>query len=198
MKLHLTLAALCLGVTFACEGPRARIMSDSDQDYVGEQQAGAATFDRLISDTVGKVLSDASAARGGLGKLRIVVLGVENASVEELGDWQEQIYGLITTSIDQAERFDMISKRFVDAALRETRLRPEQLFLPANQRQLIAVLETQGLPVDAILFPKLTSGTTHGGFGRTQRNYLLELELVDVKTGQTQKNAARVRKEYRR
>ncbi|MEM7205027.1 MAG: penicillin-binding protein activator LpoB [Planctomycetota bacterium] len=191
-------AAAVAALTFAaCESPRARIMADTDQDFVGDRTAGAGTFDRLISEGVEKLLTDHSAAQGGLGKLSIVSLPVENESAEELGDWQEQIYSLLTTSVNRSERYNMISRRFVEAALRETRLRPDQLFLPQYQRQLLEVLEQQGLPVDAMLFPKLTSGTTDAGRGITQRNYGFELALVDVKSGQERMYTTRLRKEYR-
>ena len=178
-------------------GPRGRVMSDSDQDYVGNRAAGAETFDRLISGAVERLLRTASASNRGLTPMRIVVLPVENRSTEELVDWQEQIYALISTSINRSGRFDTVSRRFIDAALRETRLRPEQLFIPQHQRTFLAVLERQGLPVDALLFPELTSGTTHAGQGVTQRNYDLRLELVDVKTGRSVEVQERLRKEYR-
>ncbi len=192
----LATSLLAAALLLACGGSRGRIMSDTDQDYVGNRAAGAAEFDRLISETVGKALQDHSAANTGLGKLKIVVLPVENESAEELGDWQAQIYTLLSTSINRSERYEMLSDRFVGAALRETRLKPDQLFLPQYQRQFLAVLEQQGLPVDAMLFPKLTSGTTNAGDGVRQRNYNLQLDLVDVKTGSTRQFATTLRKEY--
>jgi hypothetical protein len=199
--MSLRLLAICLFAacsSLACSGPRGRIMSDTDEDYVGARTAGAPTYDRLVTETTDKLLRHLSAARGGIGQLRIVVLGVENQSTEELGDWQEQIYSVLTTTINRAERFEMVSRRFVDEALRETRLRPEQLFLPKNQREFLAVLERQGLPIDALVFPRLTSGTTEAGDGTSQRNYEFSLELVDVQTGQTQQFGTRLRKEYQR
>ena len=91
----------------------------------------------------------------------------------------------------------MISKRYVNAALREARLRPDQLFIPGNRRTFAAILESQGEPVDTMLFPKLTSGTTPSA-GVTQRNYLLTLELVDLKSGYSKKfSSDALRKEYR-
>ena len=127
----------------------------------------------------------------------MVILDVENASAEELGDWQEQIYSLMTTSINRSQRYTNVSKRFIDAALRENRLRPSDLFLPAKRRMFLQTLEQEGSPVDAMVFPKLTSGTTAGD-DITQRNYLLTLEMVDVHTGwQDQVSSKPLRKEYR-
>jgi hypothetical protein len=195
-----------LAVTFAvsllasCEsGPRGRVMADTDQDYVGNRAAGAETFDRLISESVERTLAGHTAARTGNDPLKVVSLPVENASAEELGDWQEQIYELIDTSINRSERYTMISQRFVDAALREARLRPDELFIPAKRRTFVAILEQEGQPVDLLLFPRLTSGTTSAGQGVTQRNYLLNLELVDLKSGESFKYSSKpLRKEYQR
>ena len=61
---------------------------------------------------------------------------------------------------------------------------------------LAKILEQNGNPVDALIYPKLTSGTTHAGDGNTQRNYLLTLELIDVVNGKTDQVAERVRKHY--
>jgi hypothetical protein len=192
------LIGLALCALLSCSGQRGRIMSDTDQDFVGSNSAGAATFDRLVSEAVEKLLKGHSASDAGLSKLKIAVLNVENKSAEELGDWQDQIYALISTSINTSQRYDMISQRFVGAALREARMRPEELFIAAKRRTFIAILESQGQPVDALLFPELTSGTTSSGADTTQRNYVLRLELVDVQSGRSQEATARLRKEYQR
>ena len=196
LSASLSIAGVALVALAACSNPRGRLMSDSDQDLVGERAAGAAAYDRLISDSVGKMLSDFNAARTAERPFKVVCLAVENRSAEELGDWQEQLYSLITTSVSTADRFDLVSRRFVEAALRETRLRPSDLFIPSKRRQFIAVLEAQGEPVDAIVFPNLTSGTTEGEGKVRQRNYLLELEMVDVTNGSQRSYTARLRKEY--
>ncbi len=194
---HLGLAALLLAIC-ACQQPRARIMSDSDQDLVGDRSAGAPTYDRLISETVTKLLGDVSAQRAGDDRLRIACLEVENLSAEELGDWQEHLYSLLTTSIARSERYDLISRRAVQAALRETRVSADQLFLPRYRNLFAEALGSAGSPVDAMLFPSLTSGTTQGTGDSSQRNYDLALELVDLESGYSRRVSERVRKEYRR
>jgi hypothetical protein len=180
-----------------CENPKARVMGQGDQDYVGASRAGAETYDRLTAESVDRLLSLHSASLTNNRQLKVAVLGVENKSSEELGDWHEQLYQVIDTSINRAGRYRTISRRFVDAAMRELRLRNEDLFIPAKRRQFIALLEQQGNPVECLLFPTLTSGTTAADSGITQRNYLLTLELVDVETGFNDKVAATLRKEYR-
>ncbi len=182
----------------ACESnPKARVMSDADQDYVGANRAGAETYDRLTAGAVDRLLSLHSASLTNNRQLKVAVLGVENASGEELGDWHEQLYEIIDTSINRAGRYRTISRRFVDAAMRELRLRNDELFIPAKRRQFIELLEQQGNPVECLLFPKLTRGTTEADSGVTQKNYMLTLELVDVETGFNDKVSERLRKEYR-
>ena len=192
--------SLVLGLVLltSCSGTRGRIMSDTDQDFVGNTGAGAATYDRLINESVTKLLRGHSAARTGAAPLKIALLNVENKTVEEIGDWQDQIYALLSTSINQADRYTTISQRFVSAALREGRLRTDDLFIPAKRRTFAAILEQQGQPVDALVFPELTSGSTRAAGETSQRNYNLRLELVDVQSGTTEEVSARIRKEYQR
>lgn len=192
---QLSLLCLALAFTVGCQ-PKARIMDANEDDLVASSGAGAPTYDRLVAQSVEKLLQSHSAAKGGLDKLKVAVMKVENKGVEELVDWQEQLYQLTTTSINQSNRYRTVSVRFVDAALRETRLRPDQLFLPKYRRQFVAELEAQGSPVEALLFPTLTTGTTFGVNAR-QRNYLYTLELVDVETGWNEKVSSRVNKSFR-
>ena len=177
--------------------PQGRIMTDDEPDQVGARTAGAATYDQLINGAVQQLLQLHSAANAGLGQLKVATLGIENASGEELGDWNDQIFELIDTSINRSGRYRTVSTRFVNEALRETRLRTEQLFIPEHRRTFMDLLETKGTPVECLLFPKLTRGTTVGG-GSTQRNYMLTLELVDVKTGWNDKVSEQLRKQYSR
>ena len=200
MKQSMIVALSCLLLVLAsaaCKStPEGRIMGDSEEDYVGSKAAGSATYDRLIEEAVGKLLDRRSASNQG-DSIRVAYLGVENKSAEDLGDLREQIYELIDTSIETSERYRSISKRFVDAGLRETGLTREDLFIPKHRRAFIEVLEASGNPVEYILFSKLTSGTTQGDSVK-QRDYMLTLELVDVETGDFDKESARIRKAYTR
>lgn len=189
---------LFLGLALAsCQSGRTgRIMADTDQDYVDIGGAGGAEYDRLIEGSVQRLLRLPVAADIGLEKAKVVTLAVQNDSGEELGDWQESLYQLIDTSINRSGRFENISRRFVTAALKETGLRQEQLFIPKHQRTFLDMLERQGLPIEFLMFPTLTRGTTNAGQGTTQRNYELTLELVNVKTGNSDKVMERLRKEF--
>ena len=92
------------------------------------------------------------------GPASVCFIGIENKSAEELGDFKDQLYERIDTQINSAETFRAISRRMVDAALLETRLRPDALFLPANRAAFAAALGRQGAPVDYLLYATVTSG----------------------------------------
>src|SRR5690606_36657503 len=99
------------------------------------------------------------------------------------------------TKIVQSQGFDAVSRRVVEAALREARLRPDSLLVPENMRIFTGLLERHGQPVDYLLFATITSGTTTRNDSQ-QRDYVLTLELVDVNTGSYDKQSAEIRKGY--
>ena len=179
----------------ACQTPKGRIMGNSEEDVVGSRRAGAATYDRLVEGAVQKLLSLHQASLNRTRKMRIAFLGVESRGVEELGDWRDHLYELIDTSVNRSNVYRTISDRFVKAALKEARVTREQLFLPKYRRLFLQALEARNMPVDCLLFAKITTGSTRGE-GVHQRNYMLTLEMVDVKTGWNDKVSQRIRKEY--
>ena len=192
------LSVLCvLPVLVSCAMPAGRIMKPSEPDSVGSRAAGAATFDQLLHGAVKKLLLRHGASREAANKLSVAVLRVDNASAEELGDWQEQIFDKISTSVNESGRYQTISLRYIDAGLRESRLRRDDLFIPAKRRIFLDVLEAAKVPAQVLIFPKLTTGTTELGPKRAQRNYLLTLELVDISTGRDFRVSEEVRKAYR-
>jgi len=187
----------------------ARIIKPGEKTMVGSHAAGQETFTPLIDDAVGQLLSrhqslphqppfqQVSTGPEMLPppKLRVCFVGVENCTAEEIGDFKAQIYERIDTRLLQCGTVAPISRRFVDAALFETRLRPEQVFIPQNMRMFVGILEQQGQPFDYLLFAKLTSGTTRDNRDY-QRDYDLTLELVDVRTGEQDKQTASISKGY--
>ena len=195
---HVLLAlAVAAPLLSSCNLPSARILKPSEPDAVGARAAGAATFDQLLRGAVNKLLLSHGAARQADTKPTVAVLRGENASSEELGDWQEQVFDKISTSINESGRYSTISLRYIDAGLRESRLRRDDLFIPAKRRVFLDVLETAKVPAQILIFPKLTTGTTELGPRKAQRNYLLTLELVDIATGKDFRVSEEVRKAYR-
>ncbi len=181
---------------FSCAHPKGRIMDEGEKDIVGARRAGAPTYDRLIQGAVQKLLGLYENNIQRVGPLKVAFLGVETKGIEELGDWRAHIYELIDTSINRSGRFRTISDRFVRAALRESRVGKDDLFLPRGRRAFCRALEAQNMPIDCLVFATITTGTTRGE-GAKQRNYMLTLEIVDVKTGWNDKVSQRIRKEYR-
>ncbi|MCB9877120.1 MAG: hypothetical protein H6835_05905 [Planctomycetes bacterium] len=193
---------LIAGILFAaCSAPQARIMDDNEEDLVGGNKAGSAVFDRIVNGAVKELLNKytdkvlgGKAATG----LNVAFAGVENRQREELGEWRDELNELIDTSINEYEGFRTVSQRYVAAALRETGLAVDDLFLPAKRREFFKVLEVQaGNPVKAIVFAKITGGGQEQGQTRQQR-YRLTLDMVDSETGENLKADADVRKEYNR
>lgn len=192
----------CVGLLIVgCRNKQyAQVLRDDQHDMVGSHGAGAETFKPLIDEAVGKLLSRQApciqqASTPNPSPKRICFVGVENKSSEEIGDFKEQIVEIIDNRIVESKVFQPISRRFVQAGLVAARLRPDELFLPTQQRQFLAVMEQQGQPFDYLLFASITSGTTKSN-GDYQRDYLLTLELVNLQTGAPDKESATIRKGY--
>jgi hypothetical protein len=183
----------------------ARVIQPGEKEMVGSHQAGNETFRPLIEESVAKLLARSYEVPATLASYpnqpvvlapkRICFIGVENKSAEEIGDFKEQIYQCIDGKILESGSFQPVSRRFVEAGLRETRLRPDELFVPAGMRTFTAYMEQQGHPFDYLLYATITSGTTRDNKDY-QRDYLLTLDLVDVRTGQYQKESATLSKGY--
>jgi hypothetical protein len=129
------------------------------------------------------------------GPATVCFVGIENKSAEELLDFKDQLVERIDTQINASDSFRSISRRMIDAALVETRLRPDALFLPQNRELFAATLGRQGTPVDYLLYATITSGTTDRNKS-SQRDYLLTLEIVNLHTGDFIKESAKIRKGY--
>jgi hypothetical protein len=195
------LVVICLFAIPGCKYQYAHLIKPQAENMVGSHAAGAEVFDPLVEEAIAKLLARQSHLPAnsdpslGIAPKSVCFVGVENKSAEEIGDFKEQLYQQIDAHIGSNDAFAPLSRRMVDAALRETRLRPDSLMVPSNQRLFAEVLERDGSPIDYLLFATLTSGTTKNN-GSSQRDYLLTLELVDLHTGTYQKEMAEVRKGY--
>jgi hypothetical protein len=189
-----------------CRGHQyARVVKPGEREMVGSHKAGSETFRPLVEESVAKLLArhaDPAAQLASFpgatptpGPKRICFVGVENKSAEEIGDFKDQLYECIDTKIVESGTFQAVNRRYVDAGLQSTRLRPDQLFVPANMRMFVAYLEQQGQPFDFLVYATLTSGTTRENKDY-QRDYLLTLEMIDVRTGQYDKQSAEISKGY--
>ena len=186
--------SLLVAALAGCRGQQyARVIQPGEQEMVGSHAAGQETFRPLIDEAVLKLVArheapahmQVSAGPELLPppKMRVCFVGVENCTAEEIGDFKAQIYESIDTRLLECGSCSPISRRFVEAGLRETRLRPDQLFIPENMRMFVGIMEQQGQPFEYLLFAKLTSGTTRENKDY-QRDYMLTLELIDIRTGE--------------
>ncbi|QDT31181.1 penicillin-binding protein activator LpoB [Thalassoglobus polymorphus] len=190
---------------FGCRGTqKATVLDPTDADAIASHEAGAETWKPLIDEAVGRLtgrqiqeIQQASAVGMPSGKKRICFIGVENRSAEEIGDFKEQIYEHIDTLLSNSELFGSISRRYVEAGLRDARLRPDDLFMPKHQQLFTQTMEKMNQPFDYMLFAKITSGTTRDN-KKYQRDYLLTLEMVDINTGEFTKESATLRKMYKK
>jgi hypothetical protein len=193
-----------------CRASRfARVIQPGEDTMMGSHQAGQETFCPLVNEAVAKllarhadagVLTVAHQATDGSELLppparRICFVGVENRSAEDIGDFKEQIYEIVDQRILESQVFQTLNRRFVDAGLRDARLRPDQLMVPDQMRAFAEKMEQQGQPIDYLLYATITSGTTQENRDY-QRDYLLTLELVDVRTGAYDKQSAELSKGY--
>ena len=192
-----------------CKGTQyAKVFKPGDREMVGSHQAGQETFRPLIDEAVGKlvarhamppphVMMQVSTGPEVLPppKMRVCFVGVENKTAEEIGDFKEQIFESIDTRLLECGSCAPISRRYVEAGLRELRLRPDQLFIPDNLHMFVGLMQQQGQPFDFLLFAKLTSGTTRQNHNY-QRDYELTLELVNIHTGEQDKQSAMLSKGY--
>ena len=183
----------------------ARVIKPGEKEMVGSHQAGQETYKPLVEEAVGKLMArhempahmQVSAQGETLPPPRrsVCFVGICNKSAEEVGDFKEQIYQAIDSRLHECGSFAPISRQYVDAGLRELRLRPEQLFVPEQMRSFVALMEQQGQPIQYLLFATLTSGTTRQN-QNYQRDYQLVLELVDIQSGQADKQTAELSKAY--
>ena len=180
----------------------AHVLNENDRDMVGSHTAGAETWEPLIqrsvTDLLGRQAGEIQVAshEGVICRKKICFVGLQNKGGEELGDFGEQITEKIDTCINQSEMFEVINRHAVEAGMRECRLRPDDLYIPNHQRSFAAAMETAGQPFEYILYANVTTGTTKNNGKDYQRDYLLTLELVNMKTFKTDKVSEQIRKGY--
>lgn len=196
-----------VGFLVGCKGGKqyARVIKPGDKQMVGSHKAGQETYGPLIEESVSKLLArhqvpehvqvSGSNEMAPPDRIRVCFVGVENYTAEEIGDFKAQIYEKIDSQLLESPSVTSINGRYVEAGLREARLRPDQLLLPDHMAAFTAALQRQGQPFDYLLFAKLTSGTTESNKDY-QRDYLLTLELINVNTGEQDKQSATISKGY--
>ncbi|MDR3183119.1 MAG: penicillin-binding protein activator LpoB [Planctomycetaceae bacterium] len=191
---------------FGCKGTQARLMHIGERDKVGSNRAGAEVYNPIVHSAVGKLLGRAAAEpiqqvtfqdgpQFPQGKRKVCFISLENAGMEELGDFKEHLKTAILEKISESDQFEIVSDRAVTAGLRALTLRPDDLFMQENMRMFTSAMGRGGTPVDYLLFAKITSGTTQDNKDM-QRDYKLTLELVNTQTFVPIIESTPMRKEY--
>ena len=175
---------------------------------VGSHQAGQETFKPLVEEAIGSLLARhavphptvTQSAPPATRRCRRPRCGSASWPsrinvAEEIGDFKDQIYQVIDTHIVESHVFMPVNKRFVDAGLEQARLRPDQSFVPQNMCAFTFAMEQAGQPFDFLLYATLTSGTMREN-QNYQRDYLLTMEMINVRTGDYDKQSATLTKGY--
>jgi hypothetical protein len=204
--LYIITLLICTIGFIGCKGTQARIMHNGEANTVGSNRAGAEVYNPMVCSATGKLLARAAVepiqqtnytaelpTQGG--KRKVCFISLENASVEELGDFKEHIKSAILESIAQSDQFEIVSDRAVTAGLRALSFRADDLFMQENMRMFTSAMGQGGTPVDYLLFAKITSGTTEDNRDM-QRDYKLTLELINTKTFVPIIESTPMRKEY--
>lgn len=175
---------------------QAEARDDSSRDIPGAAGDRTNAWDPLIQQAVSSLLGRHKTESDDVpsGK-RVCFVGLENKSNEDLGDVGEEIGDKIDASISESNGFELISRRFVQAGLRESGLRPDDLLIPKNARAFGASLKKMDQPFDYLLIATVTSGTIRRD-NDLQRDNALTLELVDMADGQVDKERAELRQGY--
>ncbi len=186
-------APMPFGAQFAQDGSTPAMMAS--HNLSGDMQLGDPRIAGATDPAMAAMLDPNCPPQLATGPARVCFIGIENKSAEELVDFKDQLYERIDSQINAGQSFRSISRRMVDAALIETRLRPDSLFLPGNRAAFAAALGRQGTPVDYLLYATITTGTTDRNKS-TQRDYVLTLEMVNLHSGDYIKESAKIRKGY--
>jgi hypothetical protein len=196
---------LCAVAVLGCKGTQARLMHNNELDKVGSNRAGAEVYNPMVRHAAGKLLARAAmepiqqvsynAPNFPMTKRKVCFISLENASMEELGDFKEHIKTAILEEISSSEQFEIVSDRAVAAGLRALSLRSDDLFMRENMRMFTSAMGQGGTPVDYLLFAKITSGTTEANRDM-QRDYKLTLELINTQTFVPIIESTPMRKEY--
>ena len=148
--------------------------------------------DPVTGMPIGPVVTTAPLA---LGPANVCFVGIDYQGEEEPLSFKGPLYQRIESQIEYADSFRVISRSFVDATLNETRLRADTLSLPSNRVRFATAMGAHGNPIDYLLFATVTNVAADPN-SRSQHDYLLTLEMVNVHTGRSAKQTTKLQKEH--
>jgi len=201
--LALSVAGIAATAGVGCRGHQyAHVLKETDTDMVGSHKAGAETWEPLIQSSVTQLLEremgsvQLTSHDGVPCKKRICFLQVENQSAEEIGDFGNLIYQEINTIINKSEAFELVNVRAIKAGLQQAGIRADELYTPKARRRFAEVMEQEHEPIDYVLYATINSGTTRNNKKDSQVDYLFTLQIVNLETGKSEEESAKIRKGY--
>ncbi|MDR1484647.1 MAG: penicillin-binding protein activator LpoB [Planctomycetaceae bacterium] len=206
LSFYFSLAVILCVVIAGCLGTKARVMHRGETSMVGSNKAGSEVYNPIVHSTVDKLIRRVASPEIKAvqyntmeapihHKMNVYFAGVENRSLEELGDFRDHLRISINEKITQSDQIDIVSERAVDSVLRSLNLRADDLFTEHNMQNFISAMGKNGTPIDYVLFAEITSGTTESNRDM-QREYKLTLRLVDTKKWREILESSQIRKEY--
>ncbi|MDR2346148.1 MAG: penicillin-binding protein activator LpoB [Planctomycetaceae bacterium] len=195
---------VCVFVS-GCLGTKARVMKRGEQNMIGSNKAGSEVYNPIVHSTVDKLIGKLATNISLAGynsanpqlprQINVYFAGIDNRSMEELGDFKDHLRISINEKITKSDQISIVSERAVDSVLRSLNLRADDLFAEHNMGNFISAMGKNGTMIDYVLFAEITSGTTESNKDM-QREYKLTLRLVDTRTWREIVESSNIRKEY--
>ena len=121
-------------------------------------------------------------------KNRIAFPFIENRSCEEIGAFGDLIYRKLELILTGSDCVELVNSRAVRAGFQQAGVRPDDLYTPSARQKFASVMEQQRECIDYYLHASVTDGTFRSN-QKYHRDELLTLELMDIETGQTDKES---------
>jgi hypothetical protein len=112
---------------------------------------------------------------------KLAAVGILSEGKAEVGDFKEEIFEQVEAEARTFAHFQLISRRVADAAMADSRLKLQDLFVAENTKSLFQVMTKFGQSMDFLLLLRLEEVDVSRG--EAEGNFRLTLRLVD-QTGQ--------------
>lgn len=129
-----------------------------------------------------------------VGPANVCFVGIKCQSDEEPLLFKDSLRQRINSQIENSDAFRVISQSLVDATLNETRLRMDTMILPNNRAAFVAAMGAHGCTVDYLLFATVIDAAADPS-SRSQHDFVLTLEMMNLHTGRSAKKTTKLRKE---
>lgn len=194
----------CLGLLLLVGGCQSASYDPTGEgpDVVDIDQAATREYEDLIELATKDLLAKANITATNQGRLVIAIMTVDSTSAEVLGpERRPYLQNKLTDVYSDAYGFTVISSNMIKVALDEAGTSSEEkLFLPAERRKFVGVLEGMGQAPEYLLFPKISSSRakSSGVLSSTEQvTYALDLQLCNAKNGEVTNGRWQSKKTYK-